>query len=499
MTRFVELGPDGVLTAMTHNCLAHHNDPGSGNEPEVIASLRRDQPEVNAVLTCLARQFTMGASIDWAPAFGDSNTSGVPLGLPTYAFQRQRYWLEAPHHTADATDLGLEIVEHPLLGAALEPPAGGGVFLTGRLSLETHPWLADHRVLGSVLVPGAALVELALSAAAHVGCDAVEELTLQDPLILAERGGVQLQVVVGEAEEDGRRSVQVRSRPDVVDGVWSSHASGLLVAGESAAGGGGVVLEQWPPVGAEVVMSDPEGFYTGFVERGFGYGPAFRGLEAVWRCGEEVFAQVRLPQECVAEAERFGVHPALLDAVLHAVALTGFEQRPDVELGSGSVRVPFAWSGVRLHASGASVVRVRLARVGSDAVALEVADAAGQPVISIESLALRPISAEQLQAAQTSRYDSLFQLDWQPLDPPRASAAGSSWALVGPDAGLGEAVSRAGASCACYEDVSALISVLDEGEAVPGTVVLSCPTSGGEDVVVGARESLFAVLSAVQR
>ncbi|WP_317986115.1 polyketide synthase dehydratase domain-containing protein, partial [Streptomyces sp. 5-10] len=499
VTRFVELGPDGVLSAMAHNCLAHHNDPGSGDEPEVIASLRRDQPEVNAVLTCLARQFTTGASIDWATALGDSSAPGTHLGLPTYAFQRQRYWLEAPPQTTNATDLGLEAVEHPLLGAALEPPAGDGVFLTGRLSLETHPWLADHRVLGSVLVPGAALVELALSAAAHVGCDVVEEFTLQDPLILAERGGVQLQVVVGEAEEDGRRSVQVRSRPDVVDGVWSSHASGLLAAGESAAAGGGVVLEQWPPVGAEVVMSDPEGFYAGFVERGFGYGPSFRGLEAVWRCGEEVFAQVRLPQERVGEAERFGVHPALLDAVLHAVAWAGLEQQPDAESASGAARVPFAWSGVRLHASGASVVRVRLARAGSDAVALEVADAAGQPVVSIESLALRPISAEQLQAAQTSRYDSLFRLDWQPLDSPRAAAAGGSWAVMGPDAGLGEAVVRAGGAYARYADVSALISALDEGEAVPGTVVLSCSTSGGEDVGVGVRESLSAVLSSVQR
>ncbi|MBI0301162.1 polyketide synthase dehydratase domain-containing protein, partial [Streptomyces sp. PRKS01-29] len=416
VTRFVELGPDGVLTAMAHNCLAHHSDTDSedspGAEPDVIASLRRDQPEVKAVLTCLARQFVTGAAIDWTPVLGGSSVPGAHLDLPTYAFQRQRYWLEAPQHKSNATDLGLETVEHALLGAALESPAGGGVFLTGRLSLETHPWLADHRVLGSVLVPGAALVELALSAAAHVGCNAVEEFTLQDPLILAERGGVQLQVVVGEADEDGRRSVQLRSRPDVVDGVWSSHATGLLVAGESAAGVGGVVLEQWPPVGAEVVMSDPEGFYAGFVERGFGYGPAFRGLEMVWRRGEEVFAQVRLPQECVGEVERFGVHPALLDAVLHAVALAGFEEQLDAGSGSGAVRVPFAWSGVRLHASGASVVRVRLTRAGSDAVALEVADAVGQPVVSIGSLALRPISAEQLQAAQTGRHDSLFQLDW---------------------------------------------------------------------------------------
>ncbi|CDR05020.1 Beta-ketoacyl synthase [Streptomyces iranensis] len=162
--------------------------------------------------------------------------------------------------------------------------------------------------------------------------------------------------------------------------------------------------------------------------------------------------------------------------------------------------MPFAWSGVRLHASGASVVRVRLTRAGSDAVALEVADAAGQPVVSIESLALRPVSAEQLQGAQTGRYDSLFQLDWQPVAASASVVAGGSWAVVGPDAGLGEAVVRAGGSCVRYADVPALITALDEGVAIPGTVVLSCPASSGDsDVAAGVGESLSFVLAAVQR
>ncbi|WP_208928547.1 SDR family NAD(P)-dependent oxidoreductase, partial [Streptomyces rapamycinicus] len=503
VTRFVELGPDGVLSAMAHNCLAHHIDAdgedGSGAEPEVIASLRRDQPEVQALLNCLARQFVTGVSIDWSPALGAATNTSVPrLDLPTYAFQRQRYWLDAPIQAVDATGIGQGHVDHSLLSAMLKSAAHNSVYLTGRLSLETHPWLANHRVLESVLVPGAALVELVIRAGDQVGCGRVEELTLEAPLVLPERGGVQVQVVVEEPDAAGLRPVAVYSHLEDVanadDAVWNCHARGLLAVEEpsSAAGDGGVVLEQWPPVGAEVVMSDPEGFYAGLAERGFGYGRAFRGLETVWRRGEEVFAQVRLPQECVAEAERFGVHPALLDAVLHAVALIASDEDEQ------AVRVPFAWSGVRLHASGASVVRVRLTRAGSDAVSLEVADAAGQPVVSVESLVLRSISAEQLQAAQTSRYDSLFQLDWQPADTPRASAAGSSWAVVGPDAGLGEAVGRAGGSCVRYADVSALISALDEGGAVPETVVLSCPMSGDEDVVVGVGESLSAVLSSVQ-
>ncbi|RLV74315.1 type I polyketide synthase [Streptomyces rapamycinicus] len=506
VTRFVELGPDGVLTAMAHNCLAHHIDAdgedGSGAEPEVIASLRRDQPEVRAVLTCLARQFTTGASIDWTPVLGDSDSSapGAHLGLPTYAFQRQRYWLEAPHHTADATDLGLETVEHPLLGAAIPLAEGGRVF-AGRVSLSTHPWLVDHQVLKTVLVPGTVLVEMVVRAADRVGCGLVDELALEAPLILTEEGGVQLQVVVEEPDESGVRPVAVYSRPEdqefAGDAVWVRHATGSLVAGEPV-GVGGVGLEQWPPVGAESVVADLDAFYERFSERGFDYGPAFRGLEAVWRRGEEVFAEVRLPGERVGEVEGFGVHPALLDAAVHAVALIASDE--DEGEDEGAARIPFAWSGVRLYASGASVVRVRLTRAGSDAVALEVADAAGQPVISIESLALRPISAEQLQAAQTSRYDSLFQLDWQPVATSAPAVAGGSWAVVGSDAGLGEAVVRAGGSCARFADVSALIGALGEGGVVPETVVLSCPAGGGEsDLVAGVGESLSAVLSSVQR
>ncbi|MBP2065958.1 type I polyketide synthase [Streptomyces iranensis] len=503
VTRFVELGPDGVLSAMAHNCLANHIDAdsedGSGAETEVIASLRRDQPEVQAVLTCLARQFTTGAAIDWTPVLGrsDSSAPGAYLGLPTYAFQRQRYWLDAPHHTADATDLGLETVEHPLLGAAIPLAEGGRVF-AGRVSLRTHPWLVDHQVLKTVLVPGTVLVEMVVRAADRVGCGRVDDLALEAPLILTDEGGVQLQVVVEEPDESGVRPVAVYSRPEdqefAGDAVWVRHATGSLVAGEPVGVGGGVVLEQWPPVGAEPVVADLDAFYERFSERGFDYGPAFRGLEAVWRRGEEVFAQVRLPGERVGEVERFGVHPALLDAAVHAVALIASGEDEE------AARIPFAWSGVRLHASGASVVRVRLTRAGSDAVALEVADAAGQPVVSIESLALRPVSAEQLQAAQTSRYDSLFQLDWQPVAASASVVAGGSWAVVGPDAGLGEAVGRAGGVCVRYADVSALISALDEGGVVPETVVLSCPTSGGDsDVAAGVGESLSFVLAAVQR
>ncbi|WP_307841724.1 acyltransferase domain-containing protein, partial [Streptomyces endocoffeicus] len=246
VTRFVELGPDGVLTAMAHNCLANRvetdSEDSSGAEPEVIASLRRDQPEVQALLNCLARQFVTGASIDWSPALGAVTNTSVPsLELPTYAFQRQRYWLDAPIQAVDATGIGQGHVDHSLLSAMLKSAAHNSVYLTGRLSLESHPWLADHRVLESVLVPGAALVELVIRAGDQVGCGRVEELTLEAPLVLPERGGVQVQVVVEEPDAAGLRPVAVYSHLEDVasadDAVWNCHARGLLAVEEPSAAG----------------------------------------------------------------------------------------------------------------------------------------------------------------------------------------------------------------------------------------------------------------------
>ncbi|WP_245174609.1 polyketide synthase dehydratase domain-containing protein, partial [Streptomyces caelestis] len=174
-----------------------------------------------------------------------------------------------------------------MLGAVVALPDSGGVVLTGRLSVEAQPWLADHVVLGRTLLPGTGLVELALTAGEAVGCATLDELTLAAPLVLPEQGAVQVRVVVGPQDAD-HRTVAVYSRPEgAEDASWTTHASGFLVEGVVSAG---FDLVQWPPVGAEVVPV--EGAYEVFRERGYGYGPVFRGLRAAWRRGEELFAEV---------------------------------------------------------------------------------------------------------------------------------------------------------------------------------------------------------------
>ncbi|MGW5449920.1 type I polyketide synthase, partial [Streptomyces asiaticus] len=307
VTRFVELGPDGVLTGVARQTL---------DIPDAVAVsvLRKDRGEVTAALAALAEMHVSGVEVDWQAYF--AGTGARRIDLPTYAFQHQRYWLDATPDLGDVLSAGQDRADHPLLGAAVTLADSGGVVLTGRLSLATHPWLADHAIGETILLPGTAFVELAIRAGDEVDCGHVEELTLQIPLVLPRPGGVQLQVVAGPTDESGRRPVTVYSRP--TDAAhWTEHAVGVLAP---VAGGAGCDLSQWPPTGAEPV--DLDGFYGDMAAAGLIYGPVFQGLTAAWRRGDEIFTEVTLPEETREAADRFGLHPALLDAALHGSALT---------------------------------------------------------------------------------------------------------------------------------------------------------------------------------
>ncbi|MFE5245640.1 type I polyketide synthase, partial [Streptomyces sp. NPDC056627] len=341
VTAFLEVGPDAVLTAMAQTALADSVD----DDAVFVPGLRRQQSEPEALVTALARLHTVGHSPDWAAFYAPTGARRVDL--PTYAFQHENYWALPAIAGADPESLGLVPADHPVLGAAVGLPDGGVVF-TGRLSLNSHPWLADHSVLGSVLVPGTGLVELALRAGEEVGCGLLEELTLQAPLTLPESEALQVQVVVGAASDDGARAVGVHSRPEGDRDIpWTLHAEGALLPQAPAPD---FDLVAWPPAGA--VSVPVVGAYERLAEQGYGYGPVFQGLRAVWTRGEEIFAEVSLPDEAHEDAGRFGLHPALLDAALHSVLLTG----------EGETVLPFSWAGVSLFAAGASVVRVRIVR-----------------------------------------------------------------------------------------------------------------------------------------
>ncbi|MEW2122005.1 type I polyketide synthase, partial [Streptomyces sp. NPDC005474] len=498
VTTFLEIGPDAVLTAMGRDCLPEPEPGDDDTQTEFVPLLRRDHPEARTLVEGLARLHVRGISPDWAAVF--AGTGARRVDLPTYAFQRRRYWPAAgPPTVVDAPALGLGAGGHPLLGAVVRPADSDTFLFTGRLSLLTHPWLADHTILGTVLFPGAGLVELALHAARRTGCELLEELTLQTPLELPDEGAVELQVQVAGADADGRRSVTVHTRPaaapvrggnaEADGGEWTLHAAGVL-----APAGGAVTdaqvdsLTNWPPEDAEQV--DLAGWYEWLAAQGFGYGPAFRGLRTAWRRGTEVFAELALPEEQAAVASGYGLHPALLDAALHAIELGALP-------GADGTRLPFAWSTVRLDTAGATAARVRLAPVGPDAVTLTFADAAGRTVASVGTLSRRPVSAEQLRTARGGGRDPLFRMEWAALPGFVGSgpdALPGRWAVVGDAdaaddlAGLAESSTVAGT----YPDLAALAEGDGSGADVPNVVLapLTGPASDGADATHAAGRAL---------
>ncbi|MFE7562077.1 SDR family NAD(P)-dependent oxidoreductase, partial [Kitasatospora sp. NPDC057500] len=369
-TVFVEISPHPVLTP----ALEEHE------AGVVTGTLRRDHGTPAEFLAAAARLFVAGVPVRW-PSPG-----GEPVALPTYPFQRTRFWLAGG--AGDVSAAGLDPVDHPLLGAAVE--VGGQRVLTGRLSLATHPWLADHSVLGTVLLPATAFVELVV----HAAGAAVEELVLEAPLTVPADGAVDVQVVVGEPDGTGRRAVDVRSRTD----GWVRHAT-ATVSGEPVVG---QELTQWPPVGAEPVT----GLYDTLAAAGYEYGPAFQAVQAVWRRGNEVFAEVTVP-----DAARFSVHPALLDAALQPLALLSGTE--------GEVRLPFSLGGIAVHRTGVTSARVRLTVVRPGTYAVHLADRSGGPVATVEELTTRPMAER----------GPLYALDWIPL-PPGEGALGD--AVVSP-------------------------------------------------------------------
>ncbi|MFJ6661176.1 SDR family NAD(P)-dependent oxidoreductase [Streptomyces sp. NPDC091377] len=458
---WAEVGPQPALSAAMEE-----------RTGEAVASfMRRDRDQVTGLLTGLSRLHVHGVEVDWDQWVSRTRP---PVEIPTYAFQRRRYWPGGAVATSagSLSGVGLAGTGHRLLGAQITL-ADGGVVFTGRLSVATQPWLADHAVSGTVLLPGTAFIDFMAHAGRQVGCPQVRELTLQAPLVLAEDGpGTAVQVVVDVPDDDGQRTVAIYSRPDTEAGEWTRHGTGALTETTD----GPDTTWVWPPAGTPASGED---VYAGLSDAGFDYGPVFQGLTQVWPDGEDVYAEVVLPDDPTG----FALHPALLDAALHALAATP---------GSGEGGLPFAFTGVRVHRPGASTLRVRLRRQEPDGVGLEAVDPAGNPVVSIDSLVFRPVSHADLAAPGTSDGDVLH-LRWTPL-PERTPEE----ALEAESAGTPADAQPGGGHVHAVPDIAAASAAVRDGTAEPHWVVLSCHAPEEGTVPERARALTVWTLGQVQ-
>ncbi|MFJ5226872.1 type I polyketide synthase [Streptomyces sp. NPDC088400] len=446
---WAEVGPQPALSAAMEE-----------RAGEVAASFMwRDRDQATSLLTGLARLHVHGVEVDWAHWVPRTRQ---PVELPTYAFQRRRYWAagNAGASVGSLTGAGLAVAGHRLLGAQVAL-ADGGVVFTGRLSASTQPWIADHAVSGVVVLPGTAFVDFAVHAGRRVGCPRVRELTLQAPLVLPEDGqGVAVQVVVDVPDEHGQRTVDIYSRPDTGDGGWTRHGTGILAGTADAPEEG----RAWPPAGVPVPADD---VYAGLADAGFDYGPVFQGLRQVWQDGEDVYAEVVLPDD----PSGFALHPALLDAALHALAATP---------STGDGGLPFAFTGVTVHSTGARILHARLRR-GENGVAVEAVDPTGRPVVTVDSLAFRPVSEAALRPPQDAPL--LMRWDQVAVVPDGLPSLPEDCALV---------------SAGHHDGVTDVVGGVDDGVTAPSWVVLDLPDNSAASVPERARAATEWLLFQVQ-
>ncbi|TLW90497.1 SDR family NAD(P)-dependent oxidoreductase [Saccharomonospora piscinae] len=436
-------------------------------------------------LRSLGEAHVRGVHIDWKTVLPGTDRPAV--SLPTYAFQHTRFWPRSTGRAGDPAGLGQIAAGHPLLGATVHPAAGTGLLLTGSLSATAQPWLTGHSVLGTVIVPGSVFVELALRAGRDLGCDRLDELTLETPLVLDGDTAYDLQVAVTEDLE-----VSIHSRPaGAEEESWTRHAGGILNPERGPARTG--LAGPWPPHGATPLPA--EDLYQRLADSGIDYGPAFRGLRAAWEHDGEILAEVRLPESETVDAGHYGLHPALLDAALHGMGLGSVFSGPD-ESGSGG-SVAFSWSGVTYDASGATAVRVRLTPAGENAVAVEISDAAGVPVASVEALVMRPVSADQLGGAGRVSRNSLFRLDWP--EQPLPSGEHCRIALVGADCWDWAPWLDSGEHSGVFPTPRALAEAVADGSAEPPEfVVTTVPAVAGEDIPAAVSGTLSSLLDTAQ-
>jgi acyl transferase domain-containing protein/NADPH:quinone reductase-like Zn-dependent oxidoreductase/acyl carrier protein len=478
---FLECSPRPVMAG----ALSQSAEAAGADHAVIVGTLRRDGDDEAELGTALARVHARGKSLDWRVLYPAARQAD----LPTYPFQRESYWLPAEPAGGDPAGLGQASAEHPLLRAVIDLPDGGACF-TGRIDLEACPWLVDHAVMGTVLLPGAVYVELALLAARKFGAGQVSELTMLAPLAVRDGQTYEVRVLVGPAGTDGGRELAIHTRPGQDDSgtdlVWTLHASGV-VSGYPGARPAPKPPLTWPPEGAQAVPL--EGAYDQLADIGYNYGPVFQGVRALWRNGKELYAEIALPDG--TDPGSFGIHPALLDASLHALVIV-----PDGLRAPSGINLPFVWSAITVDAAAAATTaRVHLVIDAADRAHAVLFGEDGKLIATVESFAFRPIGLAAV-ADLASPDDCLYEIEWIPGRLGTGSQA--AVAIIGDD-GLswdGEATA--------YQDLPALAAAIAGGAPAPDAVIATVAAQsanwheGGDAAISAVHATAHETLALVQ-
>jgi acyl transferase domain-containing protein/NADPH:quinone reductase-like Zn-dependent oxidoreductase/SAM-dependent methyltransferase/NADP-dependent 3-hydroxy acid dehydrogenase YdfG len=403
----IEIGPQPTLSGMAAACV-------TAGTVTFLPSLKKGQEDRRQLLSSLATVYERGGAIDWK-AFGRG--AGRRVALPTYPFERSSYWVDVrPVQEAAASAAG----RHPMLGRELRSPALSGRVFEARITPDMGGWLQDHRVLGRVIVPGAALLEMALTAAREgqepAGARLADVVILQ-PLAVPE-SGVTIQLVL-RATEGGESEFEIVSAPSDADprATWTRHATGRVCTTRSAP----APLSGAP--GADGAAVEPARLYEHFRAVGIELGPSFEVLHGIRRAADSAFASVALTGGGGGQA--FSIHPLLVDG---AIQVVGAALLPDGSEASDAIYLPFSveevwtagWPGRELEAAARLRTGAGAATVVAD---IDLRDADGVLRAALRGLCLRKADRSAIATQAESSDDWLYETEWRPAALPEGASA----------------------------------------------------------------------------
>jgi amino acid adenylation domain-containing protein len=396
---FIEIGPQPVLIGLGKHI---------GIEALWLPSLSRHADNRRTLLQGLGELWMRGYGIRWQSVFPAPPAAAV--ALPGYPFQRERYWpqIEAQPRAGSKTSMPSDA--HPLLGVALRLPLSEEHRFESWLDTERLPYLLDHKVYATPIVPGAALIELLQAAAeALTGASAcsILDLRIEKPLRL-DRGGIAVQLIARPDGQSGWECTLVsmtEARPTAV-APYLQHARARLTPN----GASEETTELDPGLTPDATELPLDRFYHGFAERGLDYGAAFRGVHRLWRTGDGAYAELLAPARIRPELPRYRAHPALLDAALQvlAAALPG-DSAQEAFLPVGAARVRLL-DRLPEHC----FCRARASRRGDRVTAnLTLSDEQGTPLLLVQDLTLVRVARRRL-LADAATSDWLYRVVWRP-------------------------------------------------------------------------------------
>lgn len=435
---FVEIGPAPTLLGMAQRC-------ADAADSTWIGSLRKSSDDRQTMLEAAARLYVCGVELDWAAVLGVA-AHHRRVVLPSYPFQRERYW-----HVLDGgparSNLAALRHPHPLLRGAVPSPVP---IYQGDVGIRLQPWLRDHRIFDFVLFPGTGYLELAAAVARELGYGtdaAVHGLELREALALTEDAERQVQVVA-VAQADGRHALQIHSRSlngeqaDAAD--WQLHASCFVGPASAAAEPAKLDLAGLQAQLSETV--EATGYYERLHRQGADYGAQFRALVEIRRAGTEVLARLELPAEAAGDAARMQLHPALLDACLQLVGVAiVLNQDLCVPTGMAEYRV---WRGGASR--GWCHAQVLPSDGDSDLYRADLSFHAddGSPIAQLRGLELRRTTRATLERVLGvgKAGDWLFETRWQPAPMPALVGSGpdasGTWLLAADVGSVAQALAQ---------------------------------------------------------